>query len=113
MSWWTRDTKAIQTPEEGPKHVRTEGLWTKCEGCGQVIWRKALEEGMQVCPKCGYHFRVDAATRLKQLFDNGEFNEHDAGMTSTDPLEFVDSKPYHQRLESMKRSTQKSSMHEE
>jgi acetyl-CoA carboxylase carboxyl transferase subunit beta len=108
MSWWTRDKQAIQTPEEGPKHVRTEGLWTKCEGCGQVIWRKSLDEGLQVCPKCGYHFRVDAATRLKQLFDDGEFTEYDAGMTSTDPLEFVDSKPYHQRLASMKKATQKS-----
>ena len=107
MSWWKRDKPSL-TPEEGAKHVRTEGLWTKCEGCDQIIWRKALDEGMQLCPKCGYHFRIDAATRLKYLFDDGHFEEFDAGMISTDPLEFVDSKPYKQRLASMKQATNKS-----
>jgi acetyl-CoA carboxylase carboxyl transferase subunit beta len=97
MSWWKRDKPSLN-PDEGEKHVRTEGLWTKCEGCGQVIWRKALGEGMQVCPKCGYHFRIDAGTRLRLLFDDGNFEEFDAGMTSTDPLAFVDSKPYTTRI---------------
>lgn len=108
MSWWKRDKQPIQTPEEGQRHVRTEGLWTKCEGCSQVIWRKSLEEGLQVCPKCGYHFRIDALTRLTQLFDEGKFDEFDAGMTSTDPLEFVDSKPYRERLAAMRKATQRS-----
>jgi len=107
MSWWKRDKPSL-TPDEGAKHVRTEGLWTKCEGCDQIIWRKALDEGMQLCPKCGYHFRINAVTRLKYLFDDGHFEEFDAGMMSTDPLEFVDSKPYKQRLASMKKATNKS-----
>jgi acetyl-CoA carboxylase carboxyl transferase subunit beta len=107
MSWWKRNKPSL-TPEEGAKHIRTEGLWIKCEGCDQIIWRKALDEGMQLCPKCGYHFRIDAQTRLRYLFDDGQFEELDAGMVSTDPLEFVDSKPYKQRLASMRKSTSKS-----
>jgi acetyl-CoA carboxylase carboxyl transferase subunit beta len=106
MSWWKRDKPSLN-PDEGARHVRTEGLWTKCEGCDQIIWRRALEEGMQLCPKCGYHFRIDAVTRLKYLFDDAQYEEFDAGMTSTDPLEFVDSKPYKDRLAAMKSSTEK------
>jgi acetyl-CoA carboxylase carboxyl transferase subunit beta len=101
MSWWKRDKPSLQ-PDEGQRHVRTEGLWIKCDGCGQVIWRKALEEGMQICPRCNYHFRIDAQTRLRQLFDGGEYDILDGGMMSTDPLEFVDSKPYRERLASMR-----------
>ena len=63
--------------EEGDRRVRTEGLWLKCEGCGQIIWRKTLEESMQVCPKCDYHFRMDARTRLALLFDGGDYEVHD------------------------------------
>ena len=91
-------TVDLRHPTEGHKHVRTEGLWIKCEGCGQIIWRKTLEEGVQVCPKCGYHFRIDAGTRLNLLFDDGQFEEFDKALVSTDPLQFVDSKPYKQRL---------------
>lgn len=105
MSWWKRDKPSLTPTEEGERHVRTEGLWTKCEGCGQVIWRKSLEEGMQVCPKCGYHFRIDAYTRLTMLFDEGQFEELDAGMVSTDPLEFRDSKAYKARLAAMREQT--------
>jgi acetyl-CoA carboxylase carboxyl transferase subunit beta len=105
MSWWKRDKTSLESHGEGERHVRTEGLWTKCDGCSQIIWRKALEEGMQVCPKCNHHFRVDARTRLNLLFDNGEWQEHDAGLQSSDPLEFVDSKPYKARLDSMRKNT--------
>jgi acetyl-CoA carboxylase carboxyl transferase subunit beta len=106
MSWWKRDKPSLR-PEEGQKHVRTEGLWTKCEGCSQIIWRKALEEGMQLCPQCGYHFRIDAETRCRFLFDNGEFEEYDNGMASTDPLNFVDSRPYKERLAKTRETTQR------
>jgi acetyl-CoA carboxylase carboxyl transferase subunit beta len=106
MSWWKRDKQSIETTDaEGKKHIRTEGLWTKCEGCSQIIWRKSLDENMQVCPKCGYHFRIDAMMRLNYLFDNAEWEEFDRGMTSTDPLQFVDSKPYHERLANMRQKS--------
>jgi acetyl-CoA carboxylase carboxyl transferase subunit beta len=107
MSWWKRDKPSIEPPPdaEAGRHVKTEGLWTKCEGCGQVIWRKTLEEGMMVCPKCGHHFRIDAETRLRLLFDEGAYERFDQGLTSTDPLDFHDSKPYKERLGGMRIST--------
>ncbi len=84
--------------------MRTEGLWLKCEGCRQIIWKKDLETNWGVCPRCGIHSRIDAPTRLKLLLD-GEYVQHDSQLSSSDPLEFVDSKPYRERLESMWQST--------
>ncbi len=106
MSWFTRPNTGIEkgAPEEAERHVRTEGLWMKCDHCRQVIWRKALEENFQVCPKCDGHFKLDAASRLRLLFD-GEWQEHDRGLRSNDPLAFVDSKSYPERLEGMRAAT--------
>ncbi len=105
MPWFTRQKpKQEGAPEEGERRVRTEGLWLKCEGCRQIIWKKALEENLHVCPKCGYHFRVDALTRLRLLFD-GPWETFDAGLMSADPLGFVDAKPYKERLAAMQRTT--------
>ena len=106
MAWFTRQKPRIagNSPEDAERHVRTEGLWLKCDGCSQIIWRKALEESLQVCPKCNYHFKLDAATRVKTLLD-GDWIEYDTGMTSTDPLEFSDSKPYKKRLSDMRKAT--------
>ena len=59
MAWFTRNKPSVDTPEQGERHVRTEGLWLKCDGCGQVVWRKALEDNLQVCPKCNFHFKID------------------------------------------------------
>ncbi|MBI4877009.1 MAG: acetyl-CoA carboxylase carboxyltransferase subunit beta [Acidobacteria bacterium] len=97
MAWFTRKKPSVETPEAGERHVRTEGLWQKCDGCGQIIWRKALEENLKVCPKCGYHFKIDVVERLKLLYDS-EWEEFDRDLVSTDPLEFVDSSPYKSRL---------------
>ncbi|MEO8657425.1 MAG: acetyl-CoA carboxylase, carboxyltransferase subunit beta [Bryobacteraceae bacterium] len=104
MAWFTRKKLNLTKLDSGEKTVRTEGLWMKCDGCAQVIWRKALDDNMSVCPKCGYHFRLDAAARLRTLFDDA-WQEHDAEMISTDPLEFVDSKSYKDRLIGMRKST--------
>jgi acetyl-CoA carboxylase carboxyl transferase subunit beta len=105
MAWFTRKKPPVQEGGgEGERHVRTEGLWLKCEHCGQIIWRKALDENLQVCPKCEYHFRIDAMTRLALLFDNGAFEQHEPGMSSSDPLHFVDAKPYKERLAAMNRA---------
>jgi acetyl-CoA carboxylase carboxyl transferase subunit beta len=108
MAWFTRQKPSIEgnPPEDGEKNVRTEGLWEKCESCGQIIWRKAVGENMRVCPKCGYHFRITAAERLQQLFDEGVYTAHDSNLQSSDPLQFVDSKPYTQRLAEMQKATQ-------
>ena len=105
MAWFTRQKPAVEgSAPESEKHVRTEGLWLKCEGCGQIIWKKALEENLQCCPKCNFHFRIDAKARLDLLLEEG-YREHDFGMVSTDPLEFSDSKAYKDRLQSMREST--------
>ena len=104
MAWFTRDKPSLK-PEEGEKRVRTEGLWLKCGHCGQIVWRKALEDNHQVCPKCGYHERLDARARLTMLFDHGKFEEFDQRLASTDPLEFVDSKKYLDRLAASQKAT--------
>jgi acetyl-CoA carboxylase carboxyl transferase subunit beta len=74
-----------------------EGLWVKCSSCTQVIYNKDLQASLQVCPKCAHHFRMTATERLRSLFD-GPWEEHDAGLSSTDPLGFTDTKPYRDRL---------------
>lgn len=107
MSWWTRQKPSVapEVTDDSSRTVKTEGLWSKCEQCGQITWRKALEDGLHVCPKCGHHFRIDAVTRLQLLIDNGEWEEFDKDLVSTDPLEFVDSKPYKERLAGMRAAT--------
>ncbi|HEX6893856.1 MAG TPA: acetyl-CoA carboxylase, carboxyltransferase subunit beta [Bryobacteraceae bacterium] len=104
MAWFTRNKPAL-TQEEGERKVRTEGLWLKCQDCGQIIWRKALEENLQVCPKCGHHERIGARARLALLFDDGAFEEFDQRLTSTDPLGFSDSKSYTDRLAAGRQAT--------
>ncbi len=99
MAWFTRKEPSLTTePDDSEKKVKTEGLWLKCEGCSQVIWRKGLEDNGWLCDKCGFHFKIDALTRLALLLDNAEMEQHDRTLASTDPLEFTDSRPYKQRL---------------
>src|SRR5436305_3421342 len=103
MAWFKRESSEIQASDE--KRVRTEGLWVKCEGCRQIIWKKELEENLNVCPKCDYHFRVDAPTRLSLLLDEGDFLVHDEKLASTDPLAFSDTRPYKSRLQKSQAET--------
>jgi acetyl-CoA carboxylase carboxyl transferase subunit beta len=96
MPWFKKTkTPIAQAPATA---VRVpEGLWIKCPSCTQVIYNKDLQASLQVCPKCSHHFRMTAAERLRSLFD-GPWEEHDAGLSSTDPLGFTDTKPYRDRL---------------
>jgi acetyl-CoA carboxylase carboxyl transferase subunit beta len=111
MTWFKRQSGELDT--SGEKKVRTEGLWVKCDGCRQIIWKKDLEENFNVCPKCNKHFRIDARTRLAQLLDpnqdvsqNGNPYEIFASdLASTDPLKFVDLKAYSSRLKQAKKDT--------
>jgi acetyl-CoA carboxylase carboxyl transferase subunit beta len=105
MAWFAREKPGVEGTAEADKRVRTEGLWLKCESCGQIIWKKTLDENMQVCPKCEHHFRLDARARLAMLFDEGVYEELDADLVSTDPLKFEDSKTYADRLQGMQQST--------
>jgi len=103
MTWFKRESGELDT--SGKKTVRTEGLWVKCEGCRQIIWKKDLEENLNVCPKCGKHFRIDARTRLAQLLDENQYETFDGNLSSTDPLKFVDLKPYWSRLKQAQEDT--------
>jgi acetyl-CoA carboxylase carboxyl transferase subunit beta len=105
MAWFARQKPGVEGTAEADKRVRTEGLWLKCESCGQIIWKKTLDESMQVCPKCEHHFRIDARARLAMLFDEGVYEELDAELVSTDPLNFEDSKTYASRLAGMQKAT--------
>jgi acetyl-CoA carboxylase carboxyl transferase subunit beta len=98
MAWFKREKKSIeQTTAPEDRRVRTEGLWVKCDSCRTIVFRKDLEANLFVCPKCQFHFKMSATQRLEMLLD-GRWTEHDAGMTSTDPLKFVDLKPYAKRI---------------
>lgn len=103
MPWFKKTkTPIAQAPATA---VRVpEGLWIKCPSCTQVIYNKDLQTSLQVCPKCSHHFRMTAGERLGSLLD-GPWEEHDAGLSSNDPLNFTDTKPYRDRLRSSQSAT--------
>jgi len=103
MAWFKRESGELDT--SGEKKVRTEGLWVKCENCRQIIWKKDLEDNINVCPKCDKHFRIDARARLALLMDDNQYEILDANISSTDPLKFVDLKPYSSRLKQAQKDT--------
>lgn len=108
MSWFKRDKpdgEKLPKIADKERRVKTEGLWQKCDGCRQIIWKKELEANWNVCPKCGAHSRIDAVTRLRLLLDRGEFEQFEQNLRSSDPLGFVDSKPYRERLDAMQKAT--------
>jgi len=107
MSWFKRENGESESPvtnDEEEKSVRTEGLWIKCLGCRQTIWKADLEANRNVCPKCQYHFKISARQRLDLLLEPG-YQLVDAGLRSTDPLNFADIKPYKQRLAKAQQDT--------
>lgn len=96
MAWFRRSKENISP--EGQKKDMPDGLWTKCEGCGEIVHRKQLEQNFFTCPKCSHHFRIGSAEYFNILLDEGSFKEMDAKMRSVDPLSFVDTKRYMERL---------------
>jgi acetyl-CoA carboxylase carboxyl transferase subunit beta len=103
---WFRQKKKPEAQNGGARAVRVpEGLWTKCESCGQIMFSQTVAENGQVCPKCNYHFRISARERLESLFDEGAYEEFDAEVSSVDPLEFKDTKRYADRLTIYQRQT--------
>jgi len=104
MAWFKRQAGELDT--SGERKVRTEGLWVKCDNCRQIIWKKDLEENLNVCPKCDKHFRIDARARLALLLDNNQYEIFDSNLVSTDPLKFVDLKAYSSRLKQAKADTE-------
>jgi acetyl-CoA carboxylase carboxyl transferase subunit beta len=103
MSWFRRKNPKLEEIPHDEKVVKTEGIFVKCPECDQALYKRDLDETHQVCPHCTYHFRMDARSRLEMLFDDGAYEELDANIVSLDPLQFVDSKPYPERIKSAQR----------
>jgi acetyl-CoA carboxylase carboxyl transferase subunit beta len=102
MAWFKKVRKPI---EPANKESRVpEGLWVKCPSCSQIIYNKDLASSLSVCTKCAHHFRLSSADRLRSLFDD-DWEEFDSGLTSVDPLQFTDTKPYRKRLEASAAAT--------
>jgi acetyl-CoA carboxylase carboxyl transferase subunit beta len=95
---WFKKDKAPKQPREGRQSKVPEGLWVKCENCRQILYNKELARNFKICPKCGHHFRLSAPERLRMLFDNETYTEHDTELRSMDPLRFRDAKRYRDRL---------------
>jgi acetyl-CoA carboxylase carboxyl transferase subunit beta len=103
---WFRQKKKPEAQNGEARAVRVpEGLWTKCESCGQIMFSQTVAENGQVCPKCNYHFRISARERLESLFDEGAYEEFDSEVSPVDPLEFKDTKRYAERLTAYQRQT--------
>src|SRR2546425_12617044 len=105
MPWFRKKKGKIEPVRDSERVVRTENVFVRCDECGEHLYKKELEEALQVCVHCGYHFRIGAYERLEKLFDDGYCEELDAEIVSADPLNFVDSKPYTKRIEQARRAT--------
>jgi acetyl-CoA carboxylase carboxyl transferase subunit beta len=104
MAWFKREKKPIENPTPAEeRRVHTEGMWTKCNSCRAIIWKKDLEANWEVCTKCDHHFRLSSRRRLELLLDEEPWTELDADLASSDPLQFTDTKPYAQRLKEAQR----------
>ena len=97
MGWFDRD-KAPKAKVVDKRLNMPEGIWVKCESCNEIIYRKEVEKNLNVCPNCGYHFRISALQRMALLVDEGSFQELFAEISSADPLNFKDVKDYDDRL---------------
>lgn len=105
MTWFKKKDRPKRPDENEERTVRTEGLFVKCPGCEEMLLKREFEETLNVCPRCGHHRRISAVERLNLTLDDGEWVEVDAGLSSTDPLNFVDTKSYRARLHQMQENT--------
>jgi acetyl-CoA carboxylase carboxyl transferase subunit beta len=99
---WFKKTKELRTDKKGKI---PEGLWVKCDGCKEVVYKKEIDKNLKICPKCNYHFRISARERLKLLVDEGSFIELDEGLMSIDPLKFKDTISYKERVKENQQKT--------
>lgn len=103
MTWFKKGEEEGKDRREELKP--SEQLWTKCNSCNELIYRKVIERNLQVCPKCNYHFQIPARRRIESVADPGTFVEYDANIISTDPLDFKDSKRYPSRIKESQEKT--------
>lgn len=106
MSWFRRDKPKIEGQgSDEERTVKTEGIFVKCPECENSLYKRELRETLQVCPHCTYHFRFSAIERLDTLFDDGKYRLLDEEVTSDDPLDFFDTKPYSERIAQAKKGS--------
>jgi len=105
MTWFKKKDRPKRPDENEERTVRTEGLFGKCQGCEEMLLKREFEENLNVCPKCGHHRRISAVERLAMTLDDGQWIEMDGGLSTTDPLNFVDTKSYRARLRQMQENT--------
>jgi len=105
MPWFRKKKGKIEPVRDSERVVRTENVFVRCDECGAHLYKRELEDNLQVCVHCNYHFRIGAYDRLEKLFDDAHCEELDSEVISTDPLGFVDSKPYTNRISQAQRAT--------
>lgn len=106
MTWFRRDKPKIEDQDDDEeRNVKTEGIFVKCPECESPLYTRELADSLHVCTHCAYHFRIGARDRLEMLFDDGKYERLDEEVTSGDPLEFVDTKPYKDRVTQAKKSS--------
>ncbi len=103
MPWFKKTKKPKPVRRDRPRSTVPEGLWIKCQGCREIIYSKELHRNAKICPKCGYHFRIEADERISLLLDEGH-RELFGDLKPTDPLAFKDFKSYKDRLKSYQRA---------
>ena len=103
MAWFHK--VPIRKVPAQDKHARMEGLWVKCDGCGEIVFKQDIEKNLETCPKCEHHYPLQVRRRLELVLDPGSFVEKDLGLETTDPLQFSDSKKYKDRVRSAARTS--------
>ena len=106
MTWFKKREEEEKEGKEKREELKlSEQLWTKCNSCNEIIYRKVIERNLQVCPKCNYHFQIPARKRIECVVDPGTLTEYDTNLVSADPLEFKDTKRYPHRVKESQEAT--------
>src|SRR5918998_3203488 len=102
MAWFRKPKTPLQAAD---RRDLPANVWEKCPSCGEILYREKLKENWNVCPQCAHHLRLSANGYVALFADEGSFREHDRNLRSGDPLEFVDLKPYRERLAQAERKS--------
>ncbi len=105
MAWFRKSKKPRSAASERPRSSVPEGLWVRCGGCREIIYSKELDRNLQICPKCGYHFRIGSRARIRLLLDEDTPVELFQGLLPADPLKFRDRKRYRDRVKDCAKSS--------
>lgn len=105
MAWFRKSKKPRNAGAERPRSTVPEGLWVRCDGCREIIYSKELDRNQQICPKCGFHFRIDSRARVRLLLDESEPRELFRGLLPADPLKFRDRQSYRDRIKDYSRKS--------